>query len=67
MNLKKVNEIIEQKGFRKGFIAKKIGVSSSVLVQRLTGQTQFKASELAKMKDALGLSDLEWLDIILDR
>lgn len=58
-DIKRINKIIEERGLKKNYIAKQIGIQPSTLTLRLNGQSDFKVSEAARLGDFLGLTPAE--------
>lgn len=53
----RLNELVEQSGLKKTFIAGKIGISYQGYCKKMSGKSEFLASEIAVLKDLLRLSD----------
>ena len=56
---------IDQSGLKLTYVAERLGISYQGLKKKLDGDTEFKASEIAILKDMLQLSDVEVQDIFL--
>ncbi len=56
VDYKKLNNKIENSGLKKNYIAKKLGLSPYGLAKKLNGETEFKASEMARISDVLKLT-----------
>ena len=56
MNYTELNRIIDDSGLKKSAIASKIGMKPGTLNDRLSGKTEFKLSEIAKISEAIGLN-----------
>jgi len=54
---------IDQSGLKLTYVAERLGISYQGLKKKLDGDTEFKASEIAVLKDVLQLSDAEVQDI----
>lgn len=54
---------IDQSGLKLTYVAERLGISYQGLKKKLDGDTEFKASEIAILKDVLNLSDVEVQDI----
>ena len=54
-----VRQIIEEKGLKLNYIARKLGISPYSLSLKLNNQNEFKSSEISTMCDLLGISDLK--------
>lgn len=54
---------IDQSGLKLTYVAERLGISYQGLKKKLDGDTEFKASEIAVLKDVLQLSDVEVQDI----
>lgn len=48
---------IEESGFRREFIAKKLGLSAYGLAKKIKNETEFKASEIKGMCEILSITD----------
>lgn len=58
-NTKLLNELIQQSGLKKVFIAEKVGLTPVGLHNCITGKSEFKASHIGILCDLLGIKDLE--------
>ncbi len=56
-DVEKLRGIIDDSGISITAIAAKIGISREGLYKKIQGETEFKASEIAKMKEILHLDD----------
>ena len=54
---------IDQSGLKLTYVAERLGISYQGLKKKLDGDTEFKASEIAILKDVLNLSDADVQDI----
>lgn len=63
-NTRLLNELIQQKGLKKVFIAEKVGLSPVGLHNCITGKSEFKASQISILCDLLGIKDLELKEAI---
>lgn len=50
---------IDDSGYKLRFIAKKLGITYAGLLKKLNNETEFKASEIAVLKELLKLTDDE--------
>lgn len=57
-NTKLLEKVIEQSGLKKNFIARSIGLSPYGLAKKINNETEFKTSEVNKLCEILGISDL---------
>ncbi len=57
---------IDQAGFKLTYVAERCGLTYQGLKKKLDGDTEFKASEIAVLKDMLNLSDAEVQDIFFN-
>lgn len=55
-NCEELREAIDKSGLKMGFIAANIGVSPATMTNKVSGRTEFTASEIAKMSDLLKLT-----------
>lgn len=55
MNYEKLNNVIEDSGLKRSYIAKSIGVSSKVFHDRTHGVSQWKGNEIAAFCNLLGI------------
>lgn len=60
-----LRQVIDRSGFKIGFIASEIGLTRSGFYRKLRNETEFKASEIAKLIELLQLSSVEVRDIFL--
>lgn len=58
--------IIYKRGETAYSIAKKLGISTAAMSNKLNGVSEFKMSEMASIKRILNLTDLEFAYIFLD-
>lgn len=65
MDKEKLVKAIDDSGFRREHIAKKIGLSSYGLAKKINGITEFKVSEAAALTQLLGLTRDQAVDIFL--
>lgn len=56
-NEKLLEQIIKESGLKRGYIAEKLGITRWGLLNKLTNQTEFKASEIAALQDLLRLDN----------
>ena len=59
INRKLLEDRIEKVGLKKSYIAEKIGVSRSTFCALQSGKTEFKASQIKKLCELLGINDNE--------
>lgn len=57
---------IEQSGLKLTYVAERLGLTYQGFKKKLDGDTEFKASEIAVLKDLLKLSDAEVQAIFFD-
>lgn len=62
-DIEKLNKKIENSGFKKGFVAKKLGLSPYGLSRKMKGKNEFKVKEANLLASLLNLSDKEKLEI----
>ena len=65
--MNKIETLINEKGFKKSFIAKNLNISVESLRKKLKGLVDFKVSELIKLADILNLSVESLVKIITER
>lgn len=58
-NTKLLEEVIEKSGYKKSYIAKKIGLSAFGLANKINNVTEFKTSEINGLCELLNIHDLE--------
>ncbi len=63
MNLKKLNVYIEKSGYRKQFIANKIGLSYQGLSYKLKGKSDFTVTEMNLISKLLRMTEKEKKEI----
>lgn len=61
----KLEEAIAESGLSKKHIASKLGISRESLHNKVSGQNEFKASEIIKMTELLNLTGFDRDDIFL--
>ena len=57
VNAEMLTEAIKDSGLKKASIIEKMGISYSSLQRKISGRTEFKASEIGILKEILGLDD----------
>lgn len=57
VNLEKLNNAIDQSGMKLSAISDKMGVNRTTLYNKVSGKTEFNASEIDAFSKALHLSD----------
>jgi DNA-binding Xre family transcriptional regulator len=63
-NTDKLNELIRQKGVKKGYLAERLGVSRTTFCALLGNKTEFKASQIRILCEELGIEDDETVKAI---
>lgn len=58
-NTRLLNDLIQQSGLKKVFIAEKVGLTPVGLHNCITGKSEFKATQIGIMCNLLGITDLE--------
>lgn len=66
MNASKLNEIINQRGFKKIYVAKELGITPASLSQKMKGVVEFKLSEVHKLCKLLNISDKLMIEIFFN-
>lgn len=56
-NTKLLEEAIEKSGFKKSYIAKKIGITRYCLMRKIRNDNEFKASEIGALCKLLKITD----------
>ena len=56
MDTGKLKEAINNSGYKRGYIAEKLGMSEASFSQRLSGDVEWKLKEAQKLSDLLKLS-----------
>ncbi|WP_051354396.1 helix-turn-helix domain-containing protein [Leptotrichia trevisanii] len=64
MNLKK---IIKEKGLKTGYLAEKLHLSYTSLKKKIRGEVEFKTTEIALLKEELGLTNEEISSIFFEK
>lgn len=59
----RLSERISASGIKKVFLADKCGLTYQGLLNKLDGKTEFNVTEARALKDALGLTNKEAVDI----
>ena len=65
--MNKIETLINEKGFKKSFIAKNLNISVESLRKKLKGLVDFKVSELIKLADILNLSVESLVKILMEK
>jgi transcriptional regulator with XRE-family HTH domain len=63
-NRELLEEKINQKGLKKGFLAEKIGVSRATFSALLRNESEFKVSQIRTLCELLGIDDDETMKAI---
>ena len=58
-NTKLLNDAIVNKGLKKEWIAKQLGITRVALFEKINNRSEFKASEVAKLSKILSLPDYD--------
>ena len=58
-NTELIDRYIRERGYKMGFVARMLELSPGALHHKLTGETQFKLDEAAKLAAMLGLTMVE--------
>lgn len=58
VNYEKLNAAVKNSGFKKSFIAENLGLTPYGLAKKLTGETEFKASEMFNISELLNLNSV---------
>jgi predicted transcriptional regulator len=58
-----LKEIINAKGFKLNFVASELNITRKALYKKLRGDSEFKASEIARLVDMLRLTSKETKEI----
>lgn len=58
-NTQLLEEIIQESGFKKSYIAKTIGLTAYGLAKKIKNETEFKSSEINGLCEILKISTLE--------
>lgn len=56
INLLQLNHIINNKGLKKKFLAEQLGISQNCIHSKLTGENEFKLSEVSNLSKILHLT-----------
>jgi len=54
---KRIENLIQERGYKKKYVADCLGISRYALKQKLDGTTEFKTSEAAQLCEVLGVDD----------
>lgn len=57
-NSEALREKIDESGYKRSYIADRLGISRESLNQKVSGRREFKASEISQLCEILGISDL---------
>lgn len=63
-NTDMLNELIKEKGIKKGYLAKRLGISNTTFYALLRNKTEFKVSQIRILCEELGIEDNETLKAI---
>lgn len=63
-NRKLIEDAMNRKGLKKGFVADKLGVSRATFWALLSGKTEFKASQIKALCELLDIDDSETIAAI---
>lgn len=66
MNTEALTEKLNSSGFSRSYVAEYLGITRQGLHNKLTGEREFKASEIRKISGLLGLSEHEQQDIFFN-
>lgn len=54
---KRVKDLLQDKGIKRSYLAKKLGISYNTLTNKLTGKSEFSILQIVKIKEVLELDD----------
>lgn len=54
---KRVKDLLQDKGIKRSYLAKKLGISYNTLTNKLTGKSEFSILQIVKIKEILELDD----------
>ena len=60
-----LNRLIDEKGIKRSFIAKKLGITPQGLYKKLNGSSNFRGGEMRLMGRILDLDDHQMVEIFL--
>jgi hypothetical protein len=63
----RLKELIAEQGIKLSWVAEYLGLSRNGLFLKMTNESEFKASEIAKLKQLLRLTDVETGQIFFNR
>lgn len=63
-NTKKLEDIIQKSGYKKAYLAEKIGLTPAGFCNCLNNRAEFRASQIATLCDLLGIHDWELKEAI---
>lgn len=66
-NTNMLRKKIRERGITFTFLASRMGITREALYLKMRNETEFKASEIVKVIDTLGLTDKERNDIFFDK
>lgn len=58
-----LNEMIQNKGIKKNYLAKTLGISNQAFTNKMKGKNLFKVTEIAVIADVIGLSQKDIYNI----
>lgn len=64
LNLTTLARMIEKRGLKNGWIAKKLGISGPSFYSRMAGKTKFTANEFIQLCEVMQLTDSERLKLM---
>lgn len=67
MEYRKLNEKIEDSGYKKNFIAKELGCCEATFCNKLKGRTPWKITEIYKLESLLNLKKEDIINIFLKK
>lgn len=67
MNLDDLNKRIDDSGYRKAYLAAKLGLTYQGLAYKLAGKDDFTVSEIIALSEALRLSKESKIEIFFNR
>lgn len=67
VDTKTLNIKIKASGYKRGALARMIGVSDNSLRNKVQGQTQFRLDEADQLANLLGMTDQEFLQVFFRR
>ena len=65
VNTIKLSDLLKESGLKNGYISRRLNISCNSLANKINNRTEFKASELAALRELMNLPNDKFFEIFL--